>query len=299
MVKSLEELLNRAIDGKKKTISVAVAQDKVVLEAVMKAIEMNIINAILVGNEEEIKAIASKEAMDLSTVKIVNELDIDKAAAKAVELVSNGEADFLMKGLLGTANLLKAVLNKEAGLRTNNLLSHVMIYDVKSYDKLLFLTDGGMITYPELQDKIGIINNAVKVAKALDIEMPKVAPICAVEVINPSMQATLDAAALSSMSKRGQIKNCIIDGPLGLDNAISKEAAKHKGIVSEVAGDADILLVPNIEAGNFLGKSMTYFAGAESAGVIVGAKCPVVLVSRADSAKSKLYSIALGSTLCK
>lgn len=299
MVKSLEELLNRAIDGKKKTISVAVAQDKVVLEAVMKAVEMNIINAILVGNEEEIKAIASKEAMDLSTVKIVNELDIDKAAAKAVELVSNGEADFLMKGLLGTANLLKAVLNKEAGLRTNNLLSHVMIYDVKSYDKLLFLTDGGMITYPELQDKIGIINNAVKVAKALDIEMPKVAPICAVEVINPSMQATLDAAALSSMSKRGQIKNCIIDGPLGLDNAISKEAAKHKGIVSEVAGDADILLVPNIEAGNFLGKSMTYFAGAESAGVIVGAKCPVVLVSRADSAKSKLYSIALGSTLCK
>lgn len=299
MVKRLEELLSRAIDGKKKTISVAVAQDKVVLEAVIKAVEMNIINAILVGNEEEIKAIASEEAMDLSRVKIVNELDVDKAAAKAVELVSLGEADFLMKGLLGTANLLKAVLNKEAGLRTNNLLSHVMIYDVKSYDKLLFLTDGGMVTYPELQDKIGIINNAVKVARALDIEMPKVAPICAVEVINPSMQATLDAAALSSMNKRGQIKNCIIDGPLGLDNAISKEAAKHKGIVSEVAGDADILLVPNIEAGNFLGKSMTYFAGAESAGVIVGAKCPVVLVSRADSAKSKLYSIALGSTLCK
>ena len=147
-----------------------------------------------------------------------------------------------MKGLLGTSDLLKAVLNKEANLRTNNLLSHVMVYDVKSYDKLLLLTDGGMVPYPELKDKIGIIKNAVTVANALEIDMPKVAPICAVEVVNPSMQATLDAAALSAMNKRGQIKGCLIDGPLGLDNAISKEAAQHKGIVSDVAGEADILI---------------------------------------------------------
>ncbi|MPM46116.1 Phosphate acetyltransferase [bioreactor metagenome] len=228
---------------------------------------------------------------------IEDECDINKAAAKAVELVSKGEAQFLMKGILGTADLLKAVLNKEAGLKTSNLLSHVMIYEVPTYHKLLFLTDGGMVPYPELKDKIGIINNAVKVAHSLQIEKPMVAPICAVEVVNPSMQATLDAAALATMNKRGQIKGCIIDGPLALDNAISKEAAHHKGIVSEVAGETDILLVPNIEAGNFLGKSLTYFAQAESAGVIVGAKCPVVLVSRADSAKSKLYSIALGAVL--
>lgn len=299
MVKSLEQLLEKAMNEKKKTISVAVAQDKVVLEAVLEAVHMNIVDAILVGDEEKIRNIAKENSLDLSKVKIVNVLDIDKAAAKAVELVSKGEADYLMKGLLGTANLLRAVLNKEVGLRTSSLLSHVMVYDVKSYGKLLFLTDGGMVTYPELKDKIGIIENAVKVANSLDIDMPKVAPVCAVEVINPAMQATMDAAALSSMNKRGQIKGCIIDGPLGLDNAISKEAAEHKGIVSEVAGDADILLVPNIEAGNFLGKSLTYFAGAESAGIIVGAKCPVVLVSRADSAKSKLYSIALGSTMCK
>lgn len=299
MVKSLEQLLEKAMNEKKKTISVAVAQDKVVLEAVLEAVHMNIVDAILVGDEEKIRNIAKENSLDLSKVKIVNVLDIDKAAAKAVELVSKGEADYLMKGLLGTANLLRAVLNKEVGLRTSSLLSHVMVYDVKSYGKLLFLTDGGMVTYPELKDKIGIIENAVKVANSLDIDMPKVAPVCAVEVINPAMQATMDAAALSSMNKRGQIKGCIIDGPLGLDNAISKEAAQHKGIVSEVAGDADILLVPNIEAGNFLGKSLTYFAGAESAGIIVGAKCPVVLVSRADSAKSKLYSIALGSTMCK
>ncbi|WP_346961842.1 phosphate butyryltransferase [Clostridium sp.] len=297
MVKSLEELLELAKRKEKKTMAVAVAQDGVVLEAVIKAVDMNIINAILVGNEDEIRSIAKDANIDLSRVRIINECDIIKAAAKAVELVTKGEANYVMKGLLGTSDLLKAVLNKEANLRTNNLLSHVMVYDVKSYDKLLLLTDGGMVPYPELKDKIGIIKNAVTVAKALEIDMPKVAPICAVEVINPSMQATLDAAALSAMNKRGQIKGCLIDGPLGLDNAISKEAAHHKGIVSDVAGEADILLVPNIEAGNFLGKSMTYFADAESAGVIVGAKCPVVLVSRADSAKSKLYSIALGSIL--
>jgi len=297
MVKSLEELLELAKKKEKKTMAVAVAQDSVVLEAVIKAVDMGIVNAILVGNEDEIKTISKDSNVDLSRVRIINECDIIKAAAKAVELVTKGEANYVMKGLLGTSDLLKAVLNKEANLRTNNLLSHVMVYDVKSYDKLLLLTDGGMVPYPELKDKIGIIKNAVTVSKALEIDMPKVAPICAVEVINPSMQATLDAAALSAMNKRGQIKGCLIDGPLGLDNAISKEAAHHKGIVSDVAGEADILLVPNIEAGNFLGKSMTYFAGAESAGVIVGAKCPVVLVSRADSAKSKLYSIALGSIL--
>lgn len=297
MIKKLDELIQLAKKRDKKTIAIAAAQDKVVLEAVVQAVKDNIVDAILVGDEIKIKSIANELNINLDSMRIINEIDINKAAAKAVELVSKGEAQFLMKGILGTADLLKAVLNKEAGLKTNSLLSHVMIYDVPTYHKLVFLTDGGMVPYPELNDKIGIINNAVKVAQGLQVENPKVAPICAVEVVNPSMQATLDAAALSAMNKRGQIKGCIIDGPLALDNAISKEAAHHKGIVSEVAGDSDILLVPNIEAGNFLGKSLTYFAKAESAGVIVGAKCPVVLVSRADSAKSKLYSIALGAVL--
>jgi len=298
MIKNLEELLEFAGKGKKKTISIAVAQDLVVLESVVKAVELNIIDAILVGDEKAIRAIGVREGIDLPDVRIINELDDNKAAAWAVHLVTAGQADFLMKGLIGTADLLKAVLNKNAELRTNNLLSHVMIYDVPTYHKLIFLTDGGMVTYPELKDKIGIINNSVMVAKALGIETPKIAPICAVEVVNPSMQATIDASTLTTMNRRGQIKSCLIDGPLALDNAISKEAAKHKGIVSDVAGDADILLVPNIESGNLLGKSLTYFAKAESAGVIIGAKCPIVLVSRADSSKSKLYSIALGSILC-
>lgn len=297
MIRKLEELISLAKERQKKTIAIAAAQDKVVLEAVVQAVKDNIVDAILVGDKKKILSIGEELGVDLSNMRIEDECDINKAAAKAVDLVSRGEAQFLMKGILGTADLLKAVLNKEAGLKTNNLLSHVMIYEVPTYHKLLFLTDGGMVPYPELKDKIGIINNAVKVAHSLQIEKPMVAPICAVEVVNPSMQATLDAAALATMNKRGQIKGCIIDGPLALDNAISKEAAHHKGIVSEVAGETDILLVPNIEAGNFLGKSLTYFAQAESAGVIVGAKCPVVLVSRADSAKSKLYSIALGAVL--
>ncbi|WP_102399935.1 phosphate butyryltransferase [Haloimpatiens massiliensis] len=299
MITRLEELIQRAKEGSKRTLSVAVAQDKPVLEAVTEAVKLDIVDAILVGDEEKIKQICEEENYSLDNIKIVNEKDIIKAAAKAVEFVSKGQADFIMKGMLGTAPLLKAVLNKEANLRGNTLLSHVMIYGVKTYSKLIFLTDGGMVPYPELKDKIEIINNAVKVANALGIDNPKVAPLCAVEVVNPSMQATLDAAALSQMSKRGQIKGCTIDGPLALDNAISKEAAKHKEIHSSVAGEADILLVPNIEAGNLLGKSLTYFAGAENAGIIVGAKCPVVLVSRADSAKSKLYSIALGALAVK
>ncbi|QAT41063.1 phosphate butyryltransferase [Clostridium sp. JN-9] len=298
MVTNLDELLELAKKKRKKTMSVAVAQDDQVLKAVASAVDMGLIDAILVGDSKEINSIAGNDHINISNMKIIDEKDKIKAAARAVEIVSQGQADYIMKGMLGTAALLKAVLNKEAGLKGGGLLSHVMIYDVSTYHKLIFLTDGGMVTYPTLEDKIGIINNAVTVCNSLEIHNPKVAPICAVEVVNPAMQATVDAAALSEMNKRGQIKDCIIDGPLALDNAVSKEAAKHKGIVSEVAGDADVLLVPNIESGNFLGKSLTYFAKAESAGVIVGAKCPVVLVSRADSAKSKLYSIALGSVMC-
>lgn len=294
-MKNLTELLKLAENNQKKTLSVAAAQDKEVLKAVNEAVKLNIVNAILVGDSEKIYEISKEENLDLKNIQIVDEKDTVKSAAKAVALVSEGKAQYIMKGMLGTSDLLRAVLNKDAGLRGNSLLSHVMIYEVPAYHKLLFLTDGGMVPYPELNDKIGIINNAVRVAHSLGIDCPKIAPICAVEVVNPSMQATLDAASLTQMNKRGQIKGCMIDGPLGFDNAISKEAASHKGIISDVAGDTDILLVPNIESGNFLGKSLTYFSGAESAGVIVGAKCPVVLVSRADSAKSKLYSIALGS----
>ncbi|CAB1251704.1 bifunctional enoyl-CoA hydratase/phosphate acetyltransferase [Clostridium sp. MT-14] len=297
MVKKLVELVDIAKEKSKKVLSVAVAQDEEVLKAVTEAVKLGIIDAILVGDKKSIVDILERENLHKNNIEIVNEKDPSKAAAAAVKLVSEGKAQFIMKGMLKTAEMLKAVLNKETGLRKSKLLSHVMIYEVPAYHKLLFLTDGGMLTYPNLEEKIGIIKNAVFVANRLGITLPKVAAISAVEVVNAHMQSTLDAAVLAQMNKRGQIGGCIVDGPLALDVAVSKTSAEHKKITSEVAGDVDILLVPNIEAGNLLGKSMTYFAGAENAGIIVGAKCPVVLVSRTNSAMSKLYSIALGSVV--
>lgn len=294
MIKNFEELLQAAKERPKMKLSVAAAQDEEVLLAVEAARELGLIDAILVGDRDKIEKISKEASIDLANYEIIEEKDVKLAARKAVASVSEGRADFLMKGILGTADLLRAVLDKEIGLRTNSLLSHVMIYSLPAYHKLLFLTDGGMCTYPDLNQKIQIVQNAVKVAKNMGINPIHVAPLAAVEVINPEMQATLDAAALAKMNQRGQIKDCIIDGPVSLDISISKEAAKHKGIESPVAGEADILLVPNIEAGNLLGKSMTYFANAKSAGIIMGAKCPIVLVSRADTHESKLYSIALG-----
>ena len=293
----LDKLLHKAKAEGAKRLAVAAAEDDVVLKAVSEATNLGIVKATLYGNEEKIRFIANENCISLEKMKIIPCEGESVAALEAVKAVKEGKQDFIMKGKLNTADLLKHVLNKDYGIRKAEVLSHVMVYDVPTYQKLIFLTDGGMITFPELKDKVGIVNNAVQLCRALDISKPKVAALAAIEGVNPKMTSTLDAAALSMMAKRGQIKGCIIDGPLALDNAINKEAAEHKGIVSEVAGDADILLVPNMECGNMLGKSLTYFARGINAGVIMGAKCPVVLVSRSDSAESKLYSIALGAII--
>lgn len=294
---TLDILLKKANSLEKKRLAVAVAEDSEVLKAVYEAVNLGIITAKLYGNEVNIRKVAEKNNIDLKHMEIKNVEDGAQCALEAVKSIRDGENDFLMKGKLNTADLLKAVLHKEYGIRKNDTLSHVMVYQVPNYHKLLFLTDGGMVTFPELKDKVGIINNALSVCKAFNIETPKVAALAAIENVNTKMQSTVDAASLAMMNKRGQIKGCIIDGPLAFDNAINLEAAKHKGVVSQVAGDADVLLVPNIECGNMVGKCLTYFAGSVSAGVIVGAKCPIVLVSRADTAKSKLYSIALGAAI--
>ena len=297
MIKSLKELVEAAKNQKTMKLSVAAAQDDEVLMAVDEAAKMGIVEPILVGDAEKIKEISEKINIDVKKYEMIDEKDITQAARKAVELVSSGKADFLMKGILGTADLLKAVLDKEIGLRTDRLLSHVMVYEVNTYPKLLFLTDGGMNIAPTLEEKKQIIQNAVDVCKALGIQKPKVAALAAVEVVNPKMQATLDAKALAEMAEKGEIKDAIVEGPLAFDLAVSKEAATHKGVKSEVAGDTDILLVPYIEVGNGIGKCMTYMAKAKSAGIVMGAKVPVVLVSRADTHESKLYSIALGSLI--
>lgn len=295
MIKSFNEVMEKVKKQKRKRIVVAAAQDEPVLEAVRDAVSEGFVEAILVGDKEKIVQIAHKINFDVNDLEIIDETDNTKAALKAVELVSTGKADMLMKGLLETSTILKAVLNKEIGLRTGRLMSHVAVFEIPGFDRLIFITDAAFNMYPDIKAKIDILNNAVSVAHAVGIETPKVAPICAVEVVNPDMPATIDASILSKMNERGQIRGCIVDGPLAVDNALSEEAARHKKINSPAAGKADILLLPNIEAGNVMYKTLTYTTRAKNGGILVGTSAPVVLTSRADSPESKLYSIALAA----
>ncbi|TKD70049.1 phosphate butyryltransferase [Pseudalkalibacillus hwajinpoensis] len=291
---NLDQLLTHASNHPNKTVAIASAADMEVIEAVKLAVEQNLASFILYGDQDKVvKMLNEFNLAQSADIKVVHESSDRNASKSAVTAVSNGEADVLMKGMVSTSVILKEVLNKEYGLRKGKVLSHVAAFDVAGYDRLIFVTDSGMNIKPDLTQKIEIVKNAVSIARGIGIETPKVASLAAVEVVNPSMQATLDAAALTQMNTREQITNCIIDGPLALDNAISIEAAAHKGIKSEVAGRADILLVPSIEVGNALYKSLVYFSNAKVGGVIAGAKAPIVLTSRADSAQSKVYSIAL------
>lgn len=275
-------------------MAVAVAEDHEVIEAVAKAIKLQLAQFRLYGNQEKIIGMLQEHGLQTSEhIEVIAAASSAEAAELSVKSVSNGEADVLMKGNIPTANILKAVLNKEWGLRKGSVLSHVAAFEVPNYDRLIFVTDAAMNIAPDVTQKAAIIQNTVEVAQAIGIDLPKVAPIAAVEVVNPAMQATIDAAMLTQMNRRGQIKNCVVDGPLALDNAVSQIAAEHKGIVSDVAGKADILLVPTIEAGNVLYKSLVYFANAKVGAMIAGAKAPIVLTSRADSAETKVYSLAL------
>ncbi|WP_094607532.1 Phosphate acetyltransferase [Sporomusa silvacetica DSM 10669] len=281
-----------------KIVAVAAAQDMPVLEAVFAALEQGIAIPLLVGDEAKIRTLASEIGIDLTNITVINELEPAKAALRASRLVRDGQADFLMKGLLQTAELLRAVLDKENGLRSGSLLSHVGIFEANSYDRLLLLTDAAMVMYPDLKQKVELIQNAVTVARSMGVERPKVAGIAAVEVVNLNMPPTLDAAILTQMNRRGQIRDCLVDGPLQLDTAISAEAARHKGIKgSEVAGHADILLAPNIETGNAIYKTINQMTSCQIAALIIGASAPIVLTSRADSARTKLLSIACASRL--
>lgn len=294
-VNRLEELLNLKKEEKMK-LAVVACHDEEVLEAVLESKKLGIADPILIGDREKTMAIAKEKGLDLTSYTIIDEKDLNMAAEIGVKMVSNGEANFIMKGLVDTSILLKAVLNKEWGLRTDSLLSHVMVYDIPSYSKLIYLTDGGMNLQPSLEDKFKIVENAVTVAKALGKEEVKVACLAAKEKVDPKMVATVDAGELKSRYEEGKFsKGVIVDGPMALDLAVSLTSADIKGYKSPVAGDADVLLVPNIEMGNGIGKSITYFAGGKSAGVVMGAKAPIVLVSRADDHEAKLYSIALGS----
>ncbi|WP_202076754.1 phosphate butyryltransferase [Caldalkalibacillus salinus] len=291
----LQALVNEAPDQRPETIAVAQAADDDVLRAVIQATQHNMAQFCLVGSVEEIKQRIAHLGGQTEHYTYVEARSEREACERAVQQVADGQAKALMKGLVSTSTLLKAVLNKEKGLRTQQLISHVAAFEVPGYDRLILVTDAAMNINPDLKEKAKIIENAVSVAHALGLNQPKVAPVCPVEVVNPAMQSTVDAATLSMMNQRGQIQGCTVDGPLALDNAVSQDAARHKGIQSEVAGKADILLVPTIEVGNTLYKSLVYFARAKVGALVVGAKAPIILTSRADSDEAKLYSIALAA----
>ena len=290
-MRNLDDLIKKAKELGMKRVVVIGAEDIEALEAVSAANDEGFADPVLVGDKETIQENLKKIGKNFDIIHAESSQD---AAEKGIRLVSSGAADVVMKGNIKTSILLKAALNKDWGLRTGNVLSHCAVLDTPHLDKLIFVTDGGMIIKPDLNQKVSIINNTVKLAKSIGIETPKVGVIAAVEVVNPDMPETQEAAILTQMNRRGQIKDCIVDGPLGIDNALDMTAAKIKKVTGEVAGQADILLVPDIHSGNFLGKSAVYLAGGKIAGLILGCSAPIVVVSRANDAQSKMASLALG-----
>ncbi|MBD5393551.1 MAG: phosphate butyryltransferase [Lachnospiraceae bacterium] len=300
MSKTFADLIAKVNECDIKKVAVAVAQDSAVLEAVKAAKERNIADAILVGNEKEIREIAESLNMDLNDFEIINVEDKTEAALTAVKLVHDGKADMYMKGLIDTKGFLKSVLDKEVGLRTGKPLSHVCVFDIEGIDHLLFLTDVAFIPYPTLEDKVNIIHNTLEITSACGIENPKVAPLAAVEVVNPKMPATVEANELAQMNKDGKITGCIVDGPLSLDLAIDPEAAKHKGATDRaIQGDADILLFPDIHAGNLVYKCLVHTAKVVNGNILTGTKAPVILTSRSDDFETKVNSIALGAVVAE
>lgn len=294
MYKNFDEIIAKAKAMEQKlTISVSVANEKKLLLAVKKAVEMGICNAILVGDKSKILPIMNEIELKESAVQIIDQPDDLTAALKAVELVSSGKAHVLVKGIINTSDYLRSVLDKKVGLRTGRLLCLMATYDIPGQNKLLFVTDGGMVIAPTLEEKAQILTSCIPALQNMGIEKPKVAILTANENVDPNMPSTVDAQALVEMSARGELPEAVIEGPIALDVAMNPDAAKTKGIASKISGDVDLILVPNMEVGNCLGKAIGYFAKGKMAGIVLGAKNPIVLTSRAASPENKFTSIAL------
>lgn len=292
-MKSFDDVLAAVQAQPVRRIAVAAAEDVYVIQAVAEARKQSIAEAVLVGDEARIRQIAEEAGVALTNTEIVHESEPLQAAAEAVKLVASGQADILMKGYIHTDDFLRAVLNKEVGLRTGSIMSHVFITEIRERDRLIFISDAAMNIAPDLEQKSAILLNAVYLARLFGIAEPKVAVLAAIELVNPAMPATMDAAALGTMAERNQyVPGAIVDGPFALDNAVCPQAAAHKRIGGPVAGQADILIVPDIEAGNILVKSLVYFGGRRIIGLLIGAKAPIVLTSRADTMEAKLLSMA-------
>ena len=292
MIRSFSEIVNMAKDSRRRNLAVADAAGDAVIEALAEAENMGIIKPYLIGDRHKIEPLAQK--YNLTEYEIIHITEPEEIAAKTVALCREGECDMLMKGKLSTPILLKAVLNKENGLQTGNLLSHVAVMEIEKYPKLMIMSDGGMVILPNLEQRVQIIANAEKVAKKFGIEKPKAVGLAAIEKVNPDMPETTDAQKLTEMSRNGELGDVIFEGPLAMDVVLSKSAAEAKKIETQMAEDTDIFLMPNISSGNIFAKALIYLADAKIAGIVMGAKLPIVLLSRSDTAQTKLQSIALG-----
>lgn len=298
MIRDLNALIRKAKEKPVRTMAVAAAGNEHVLKAVRDAVNERVIIPLLIGDKAKIEQVATSIGFDLNGIELVDNREGGAASARlAVAKVKSGEADLVMKGFVPTADLLKAVLNKEAGLRTGRLLSHVAFFQSPYYHKVLGVTDVAMNIAPDLEAKVQIIQNAANACHGIGVENPKVAVAAAVETVNPRMEATVHAARLKEMNRNGMLTGCIVDGPFAIDIAVNREAAHHKGIESEVAGDCDMILVPDIEAGNMFYKALNFLGGAVSAAVVLGASVPIVLTSRSDDERSKFLSIALAACI--
>jgi phosphate butyryltransferase len=276
-------------------LCIAAAAEETVLQTVREARKEDIVDFVLVGNEERIWRLAMTNSVNLKGIEIVNVADPLEAVDRSVRLVAEGGADILMKGMVNSADFLKGVLNPAGGMRTDRILSHLAVYEISGYYRLIYMTDGGLNVSPDLIQKKAILENAVAFLHSIGMEKPYVAVLTANEKVNPKVQSTVDALELKLAAERGEIQDAVVDGPIALDVAINYEAAVHKGLVSPVAGRADLLVVPNIEAGNLLGKAIIYFASGKMAGLVLGAKSPVILTSRNEPAYGKMASIALAA----
>ena len=283
--------IDKLLGARRVPLAVCMPEEADTVSAAYEASNMGFVDCIFVGNQETIKSLIDKVAPGFKP-EIIDAATPEEAAFKSVELVRNNRASALMKGNISTPVLLKAILNSETGIKKSDVLSHVLVFEWEN--QLRFLTDGGMIPHPSLEEKIELINNAKALAKKLGCEVPRVAVLSSVEKVNPKIPSTLDAAVLAKMGERGQFgKDCIVDGPLALDNAISLESAHHKGLFNEVVGKADILIAPDIDTGNILGKTLLYFGNVQAGGMIIGARCPVVMLSRSDDRQTRINSIKL------
>lgn len=297
MIRTIDDIIQTAKQNKTAVVAVAAAHDDAVIEAIVNARRENIAEPILVGHIDVIRKMLADCGEDPESYRMI-ETDADtESAAVAVALCAEGKADFLMKGILSTADMMRAVFKRDSGLRTGRLTSHCMIYQIPAYDKLLMMTDGGVNTFPDLEKKADILENGAMALRAMGYEKIYASCICGAETINPKVQSTLDAVELSNMKDRWAPYNMTVIGPVALDLAVSKEACRHKRFEAEGAGEADIILVPNYEVGNGTGKAISLFGNSRSAGFIMGARVPIVLVSRSDNADSKMASIAAGSVL--